>query len=258
MSDRTHSPSRRRFLTLAAAGLATLVGACTRGSASTTTTTATPATAAGTSSPTATTARSGGLTGADFAPLAVCELTPEQSEGPFYLPGELLRRDITEGRPGSPLRVGLQVVDRDCSPIPSALVDVWHADVDGDYSAFVDGSSADEEGAGSIFLRGSQMTDTEGIAEFLTIYPGWYPGRTVHIHVKVHIGGSDVFTSQMYFPDTVTDEILAAAPYSRRGTRDTRNAEDFIAGGENVLAITETDTEAGPGKLGLMVLGVTA
>ena len=234
--------TRRTFLGMAAAGVAGLVAACTGRSASTTSPPATVAAGAAT------------FTAADFAPLAVCELTPEQAEGPFYLRTELLRRDITEGRPGMPLRLGLQVVDGACEPIPGAVVDVWHADADGDYSAFRDGSAPDEEGRGSTFLRGTQMTDGDGVAEFRTVYPGWYPGRTVHIHVKVHVGGEDVFTSQLYFPDEVTDDVLATAAYAHRGDRDTTNGEDFIHDGENVLAIGGSEAA----RVGLMVLGVLA
>ena len=236
--------TRRTFLGMAGAGLASLVAACTGRSSSTTT--AAPAPTIG--------AAATGFAAADFADLTVCELTPEQAAGPFYLRTELLRRDITEGRPGLPFRLGLQVVDEDCEPIPGAVVDVWHADADGDYSAFVDGSAPDEEGEGSTFLRGSQMTDGDGIVEFRTVYPGWYPGRTVHVHVKVHVGGEDVFTSQLYFPDDVTDEVLATAAYAHRGERSTTNEQDVIHDGENVMAMGGDGEE----RLGLMVLGVPA
>jgi protocatechuate 3,4-dioxygenase beta subunit len=93
------------------------------------------------------------------------------------------------------------------------------------------------------FLRGRQRTDGNGMAEFRTIYPGWYPGRTVHIHLMVHIAGR-VLTTQLYFPDEISDAILARAPYAARPTRDTRNASDeiFPTGGDPaVLDIVPTE-----------------
>lgn len=196
------------------------------------------------------------LTAADFAALAPCLLAPEQTEGPFYLAADLERRDITEGRPGHPLRLGVRVVDPECAPVSGAVVDVWHADAAGDYSAFVDGSHHDEAGEGTSFLRGSQVANDEGIVEFATVYPGWYPGRAVHVHVKAHLGEATVLTSQLYFPEHVTDEVHAEAPYADHGTRDTRNEDDGIAGNPAAAGNLVTVPATGGATLGLVVLGV--
>src|SRR5919109_49004 len=152
-----------------------------------------------------------------------CVLTPEQTEGPYYIPDERVRHDITEGRPGVPLALRTTVVDASsCRPIARAAVDVWHADASGVYSGF-------GEGAGNrTFMRGIQRTNAKGIAVFQTVYPGWYTGRTVHIHVKVHVRGNVVHTGQLYFPDRVTDAIYRRAPYSKRPNRDVRNSDDPI------------------------------
>jgi protocatechuate 3,4-dioxygenase beta subunit len=154
--------------------------------------------------------------------LVTCVLAPEQTEGPFYLDDARQRRNITEGRPGVPLTARLTVVDvSTCRAIRGAAVDIWHCDAAGDYSGT--GGDADER-----FLRGVQRTDAKGVAVFRTIYPGWYPGRTVHIHVMVHIGGNVVHTGQLYFPDALTDTVYRRSPYNRRPNRDTRNAADSI------------------------------
>jgi protocatechuate 3,4-dioxygenase beta subunit len=152
-----------------------------------------------------------------------CVLTPEQTEGPYYIPNERVRRNITDGHPGTALILRATVVDAStCRPIRRAAVDVWHADAAGVYSGF-------GAGAGSrTFMRGVQRTDARGLAVFRTVYPGWYPGRTVHIHVKVHIGGNVVHTGQLYFPDAVTDAAYRKAPYSSRPNRETRNATDSV------------------------------
>jgi protocatechuate 3,4-dioxygenase beta subunit len=155
--------------------------------------------------------------------LVTCVLTPEQTEGPYYIANEKVRRNITEGRPGAPLVLRLFVVDAStCRPIKGAAVDIWHADAGGVYSGFGSGS------ANRTFMRGIQRTDATGLARFRTVYPGWYRGRTVHIHVKVHVGGNVVHTGQLYFPDSWTDRVFRRKPYSRRPNRDTRNATDFV------------------------------
>jgi protocatechuate 3,4-dioxygenase beta subunit len=152
-----------------------------------------------------------------------CVLAPEQTEGPYYLDGEKVRRNITEGRPGVPLVLRTFVVDAaTCRAIKNGAVDIWHADAEGVYSGF--GQGADSR----TFMRGIQRTNAKGLAQFRTVYPGWYQGRTVHIHVKVHLGGSVVHTGQLYFPDAVTDAVYRRSPYNTRPNRTTRNADDAI------------------------------
>jgi len=170
-----------------------------------------------------------GLRGLEVAPAdaasVACVLTPEQTEGPYYIAGEKLRRNITEGRPGVPLVLRTFVVDATtCRPVRNAAVDIWHADASGLYSGFGSGSS------NRTFMRGIQRTNAKGLAQFRTVYPGWYPGRTVHIHVKVHVSGNEVHTGQLYFPDSITDAVYKRAPYSSRPNRQTRNAGDMIFG----------------------------
>lgn len=167
-----------------------------------------------------------------------CVLAPEQTEGPYYIPGELVRRNITEGRPGTPLVLRTTVVDAStCRAITGAAVDIWHADALGVYSGF--GAVAVQR----TFMRGIQRTDAHGLASFRTVYPGWYRGRTVHIHVKVHVHGNVVHTGQLYFSDTVTDAVYRSAPYDTRPGRDTRNADDAIyrnGGKRSTLALRKT------------------
>jgi protocatechuate 3,4-dioxygenase beta subunit len=169
-----------------------------------------------------------------------CVLTPEQTEGPYYIAGERLRRNITDGHPGAPMQLRTFVVDATtCRPIKNAAVDVWHADAAGVYSGFGSGSSS------RTFMRGIQRTNAKGLAQFRSVYPGWYEGRTVHIHVKVHVGGNVVHTGQLYFSDSLTDAVYRRAPYSARPNRTTRNADDMIfrsGGGRSMLKVTRSSS----------------
>ena len=179
-----------------------------------------------------------------------CVLTPEQTEGPYYIPNERVRRDITEGKRGRPLLLRLTVVDAStCKPIKGAAVDIWHADALGVYSGFGRGRG------NRTFLRGIQRTDANGLARFRSVYPGWYPGRTVHIHVKVHVGGNVAHTGQLYFPDSVTDRVFRGAPYKRRGRRTTRNRNDsvFVNGGRRSLLSLR---KSGNAYVGRITMGV--
>ena len=175
------------------------------------------------------------------AGLVACVLSPEMTAGPFGLDGDKLRRDVREGRPGVPLTLRTTVIDvSTCKPIRGAAVDIWHCDAGGAYSGF-----SEEGTAGRTFLRGIQKTDANGLALFKTIYPGWYPGRAVHIHVRVYLGGSIVHTGQLFFPEAVTDAVYKRAPYRRRPNRDTRNAADSIfrnGGSRSTLKLTKTTT----------------
>jgi protocatechuate 3,4-dioxygenase beta subunit len=171
-----------------------------------------------------------------------CVLIPEQTEGPYYLAGEKVRRNITEGRPGARLLLHTTVLDvATCKPIPGAIVDVWHADASGVYSGFGSGASS------RTFMRGLQRTNAGGVATFQTVYPGWYTGRTVHVHVKVHVGGNVAHTGQLYFPDSVTDTVYRKPPYTSRPNRDTRNASDFVFanGGKNSMLAVRGDGRGG-------------
>ena len=173
-------------------------------------------------------ASSGGAAGS-----VTCVLAPELTEGPYYLPNEKLRRNITEGLPGATMSLRLTVVDATtCKPIKGAAVDIWHASAGGKYS----GEQANAT-LGQTFLRGIQRTDASGLALFTTVYPGWYQGRTVHIHVKVHVGGSVVHTGQLFFRDSFTDAVYRRAPYNGRSARDVRNRDDsiYLDGGSRSL-----------------------
>lgn len=180
-----------------------------------------------------------------------CVLAPEQTEGPYFVEGDLVRRNVTEGTAGVPLALRLTVVDvSTCRAIKGAAVDIWHCDAGGVYSGTsVQGTEDDT------FLRGIQRTDAKGIAVFRTVYPGWYQGRTVHIHIKVSLGGNVVHTGQLYFPDKLTDTIYKRTPYNRRPNRDPRNAGDSIyrnGGKRSTVKLVKNGT----GYVGSITMGV--
>ena len=259
------SLGRRQFLAAAAAAVAWVATACGKGgdsSAETTSTTsrAEPSADSGATDPTGT--AGGALRPADFEALGTCVLLPAMTAGPFPTIEQLDRRDITEGYPGRPLRLGLRVVDEACAPIPDVAVEVWHADASGDYSAYGDGGTGKDEGAGTTFLRGAQTAGANGIVEFATIYPGWYAGRAVHIHVRVHDGSQLVLTSQLFFPDARNLEVLATGAYAEFGPPDTTNDTDAFGGdiatNGSLLHVTTTGAGNEPAVLALVNLGVGA
>jgi protocatechuate 3,4-dioxygenase beta subunit len=183
--------------------------------------------------------------------LVSCVLAPEQTEGPYYLDDHKIRRNVTEGRPGVALALRLTVVDvSSCKPIKGAAVEIWHCDAGGVYSGTSVQDTEDDR-----FLRGIQRTDAKGLALFRTIYPGWYQGRTVHIHTMVHIGGNVVHTGQLYFADALTDTVYKRSPYSARPGRTTRNAVDSIyrnGGKRSTLKLKKS----GSGYVGSITMGV--
>ncbi|GLQ08443.1 protocatechuate dioxygenase [Devosia yakushimensis] len=167
------------------------------------------------------------LQGAD-----VCVIIPEVTEGPYYFDPAMERADITEGRPGIPTRLRLQVVDAACVPMSGARVDIWHCDASGVYSGYSgQGDDGSVDTTGETFMRGTQFTAENGIVEFETVYPSWYRGRTTHIHFKVFLDETNVLTGQIFFPDALSEYIyLNVAPYNdRSGARDTLNSNDSIA-----------------------------
>lgn len=161
----------------------------------------------------------------------VCRITPQTTAGPFYFDPDLVRTDITEGRKGVPLAVRLQIVDAACAPLPGARVDIWHCDAEGHYSGYPGQGDDRVDTSGQTFLRGTQVADDRGLVAFSTIYPGWYPGRTPHIHFTVFIAEDSVLTGQIFFPDGLSEYLFQnVEPYSNRSrSRDTWNADDGIA-----------------------------
>jgi protocatechuate 3,4-dioxygenase beta subunit len=241
--------NRRQLLGfLGATGTGALALVACSGSDDDTASGASPSSGATTSTTAGGTSTSGrALTADAFAAAASCALTSEQTEGPFYVDVDLIRSDMSEDRDGTPLRVGTRVLDVDgCTPIKDAVVELWHCDADGTYSG-VDGND-------DAFLRGAQVTNGDGISEITTVYPGWYPGRTPHIHVKVFTSNREVLTSQLYFDDAQTDAVYAAAPYNARGERDTHNADDTIFSGDTVMTVSRDAA----GYLGLINITVQA
>jgi Dioxygenase len=146
-----------------------------------------------------------------------------------------------------------------CTPFEGALVDVWHCDAGGTYSDVQD-SGFDTRG--EQFLRGYQVTAADGTASFVTIYPGWYQGRTVHIHFKIRTDPDSTsgleFTSQLFFDDALTDVVFAQQPYAAKGERTLRNAGDGIyQQGGSQLVLSVTDDGAG-GYVATFEIGVDA
>lgn len=173
----------------------------------------------------------------------VCRVWAEQDEGPYHRDAEPERRDVVEDRDGVVLQLGIRLARNANTPPSGAVVEIWQCDALGHYSGFPPPDSSAVATAATApraaylsdqtFLRGRQRTDSAGMVEFRTIYPGWYPGRTVHIHVMVHTAGQ-VFTSQLYFPDETSDQVLVQMPYATRPGRDTTNDTDeiFTTGGD--------------------------
>ncbi len=178
-----------------------------------------------------------------------CVARPEQTEGPYFVDKVLARSDIRSDpasgavKEGTPLALTLAVSGvgaGTCIPLAGAHVDIWHCDADGVYSGVEDPGF---NTVGQSFLRGYQLTDDKGEARFRTIYPGWYPGRAVHIHFKIRTQPAASkgleFTSQLYFDEVVTDRAFSRMPYAgKRGRRD-RNSDDriFSRGGDQLLIV---------------------
>lgn len=156
-----------------------------------------------------------------------CALTPAQAEGAFYLPGALPRADIREDRQGAILRIRLWVNDitRDCAPIEGAQIEIWHPDAQGVYSGVRDPSGR-YDATGQTFLRGTQTTDLEGHVEFVSIYPGWSEGRAPHVNFKVVSPSGTSVTSEMYFPQEITEAIFRQQHYRPPNGDYVSNASD--------------------------------
>ncbi|MEU5594084.1 intradiol ring-cleavage dioxygenase [Streptomyces sp. NPDC020298] len=210
------------------------------------------------------------------------QLMPSVTEGPYYLDGALVRKDITEGKSGVPLTLRLTVVDATdgCTPVSGAAVEIWHCDAWGYYSGYTtanpggsapaeseEGDSADDK----TYLRGYQVANANGVVKFETIFPGWYTPRTCHIHVKVHTGGEKEdgtyeggkvnFTGQLFFDDDIAEAVFALEPYSKHTGSYTELADDMVydgGGASSGLLTLEPVHKKDPAKgyKGYLTLGI--
>jgi protocatechuate 3,4-dioxygenase beta subunit len=197
------------------------------------------------------------LASSSAAPRALsCVVTPEQTEGPFFVDEHLLRSDLVAADPAEPdvqrgvpllLKLGIFTVrGNQCTPMANATVDVWHSNASGIYSDEYQPAYQQQDTRGKRYLRGYQVTDASGQVAFKTIYPGAYPGRTIHIHFKIRTfdpagNVTSEFTSQVYFDDHLSDTIA----YNRN--RRVRNPQDdiFLDGGSKLMLTMTPDGDGG-------------
>ena len=234
--------------------------------------------------------------GAAFDGSATCVLTPTVTEGPYYIDGSMLRKDLREGRSGAQLTLRMRVVDvKNCEPIPDAVFDIWNCDASGKYSGYEAGASTGQIGGGgpngapdggqpgdggtafdggmpalpdggnlhatptddTRYLRGTQVADASGVVEFITIYPGWYDVRTHHVHFKIFVSTTELITGQLYFPQSLNDEISLAEPYASHGGTRTKNTTDALIHSDNDSAGTwPTMTTEGTAHVATVTIAV--
>lgn len=163
-----------------------------------------------------------------------CSTSPSETEGPFptKTPSSLVTSDIRSDRTGVPLTVKITINNRNnnCAALAGAIVDIWHCDKDGNYSEY-GGTGMQAANYTSVhFLRGRQVSDSNGLVAYTTIFPGWYSGRAPHIHVHVYSSsGTSLLVTQIAFPTDVCNTVYTTATnYYTKGTQDTSNAADNI------------------------------
>lgn len=256
--------SRREVLSLL--GGTALIAACAPTALSAP---AASAAAAASSSAAAAAAKTSVGIGSGVVVLPSCVVRPALTEGPYFVDEKLNRSDIRSDpstnavKPGVPLGLTFfvsKVSGTSCAPLPSATVDLWHCDALGIYSDATDPTFGSTKG--TQFLRGYQSTDANGKAAFTTIWPGWYQGRAVHVHFKIRAtaanGQVSDFTSQLFFDETLNDQILALSPYSQKGASGRlRNTGDGIfqqSGGKLTIA----PTKSGDGYIATFDIGLAA
>jgi protocatechuate 3,4-dioxygenase beta subunit len=158
-----------------------------------------------------------------------CTVTSAETAGPFpnKNPASVIYSDIRQDRKGVELKVNISIKNKanGCGPLKDVLVDIWHCDADGNYSEY--GSSSLSK---ANFLRGRQTTDANGLVKFITVFPGWYPGRATHIHVHVYnAAGKSLLVSQIAFPNEICENVFKnALDFYKRGSQDTSVERDNV------------------------------
>jgi protocatechuate 3,4-dioxygenase beta subunit len=212
-------------------------------------------------SPTASTDAPGGGTTTPVS--GTCAVAAEETAGPY--PDRLgmignsafFRRDIREGRAGTPLDLTLSIVNarNSCSAVANANVEIWQCDASGNYSEY---AQPGYNGTGQTFLRGIQTSDSSGRVTFTTVYPGWYAGRATHIHIKVYVGGSVVKTTQIAFPESTTAEVYASGVYASKGQSPTKNASDNVFSDGTQTEMASVTGSASAGYEATLSVGISA
>ncbi|KAH6717462.1 Intradiol ring-cleavage dioxygenase [Leptodontidium sp. MPI-SDFR-AT-0119] len=178
---------------------------------------------------------------------STCLLSPEGEEGPYYVKGEYIRSDISEDQPGVEVIWDLQFINAEtCEPIENLTSDIWHCNATGVYAGVIatgNGNTADTSNIDKTFLRGLQTTDSEGVVQYTSIFPGYYSGRATHVHVETHLngtvlpngtytGGSIAHIGQFFFDQDLITEVNALSPYSENTNTITENADDRVVSAE--------------------------
>lgn len=211
--------------------------------------------------------------GVSFLDSDACILTPQTSEGPYYvdedyMAGSLVRSDLRDGKPGVDLRLTFKIVDAEtCSALAGVAVDIWSCDAVGYYSGHAN-ASPDEIPFSTLFkghvdpttpdraMRGRQIANSDGIVEFLTIFPGWYKPRTVHIHLMVIDSKNKIMITQIFFPQAIINEIHATAPYNTHGSSIYTNEKDPLIAIEGPGAGWPKMVKEGDRYSGTLTIGV--
>ena len=198
----------------------------------------------------------------------VCTTYKDSTKGPCHS-NTYLRKDVSDGLVGLPTRFEFVVVDSACNPVENAVVEIWYASPAGTYSQAAEaidsgtgysGSLSDlnagfctgnnSEALASNWLRGFQVSDASGRVTIDGIFPGWYSGRTTHVHFIVTASGHTSVTSQLFFDETLTTAVYTKhGSYSSRGNKDTTNARDNVAGGLTLSAVVMTVAQQSDGAL---------
>ncbi len=211
----------------------------------------------------------GTSTGGTTTGSSSCVVSPTEVEGPYPYPGgeitnPLQRVDITGGQTGVPLNMTLAVVNANnaCAAVSGARVDIWYCNKDGYYSGYGNqpGLLGTQSYLGQTWLRGYQLSDSNGQVKFTGIYPGWYSGRATHIHVEVFVNNVLVKTTQMAFPETISDTVHNSSLYAAHGINTTRNTADGIFGNSATDLANQTMTLTGDttnGYTGTYKIGIS-
>jgi len=185
-------------------------------------------------------------------PTTACVLAVAATEGPCTEAADQVRKDVSEGFTGLPVRLALRVVDASCNPLADAKVKIWHTQITGSYSGNTPNNGMclkDAADSSKHYFRGVQTSDADGRVDFDTCFPGWYRGRTVHIHFTVTANGKS-FTSQLVFDDTLVAEIFADHPeYSGFGQPDTTNTNDNVVSRGDIATYTLTTARMSDGAM---------